>query len=245
MKTLVVNQPAGVGDLIFVQPILEHFITNGFKIILPVIERYFLMAKKYLPRNGLEYVGIDEDYPFKSVFDNPNVLNDGIYTYLPLAHSHRHFNNCPLMLSKYVFSQVPLVDYRKYIPKIRDFNRELKLMKLMNIDNEKFCLVNKLFGTPPQSNEREISLPPEFGRIIEIDYREELQAEFHPFDWIGMIQAANSIHFVQTSLSFIADIYAQKETTLHLYDRVARGNSPIFFRNVEFVQRHPSWIYHV
>ena len=245
MNTLTVNQPAGLGDLIFIQPILEQYVSRGFKIILPVIDHYYLMAKKYLPRTGVEYVHIDEDYPFKSEFDNPNLLRDGSNFYLPLRHSDRYFKNCPLMISKYVFTQTPIVDYRDYIPRVRDFNRELKLMALMNPENENFCLVNNIFGTPPNSVEREINLDSTEGKIIRIDYRDPIQSEFHPFDWIGLIQACSSLHFVQTSFSFIADIYARNETRLHLYDRVSTGGQALYFRNIEFVQRHPSWTYHI
>ena len=245
MNSIIVNQPAGLGDLIFVQPILERYVSLGFKIILPVIDHYFSMAKKYLPRTGVEYLHIDDDYPFKNQFENPNVLKDGEYHYLPLAHSQRHVPNCPLMISKYVFSQTPIVDYRECLPRIRDFSRELKLMALMNPDNDEFFLVNNLFGTPPNSSEREIKLDSEGKKVIYIDYRDPFQSEFHPFDWIGLIQAASSLHFVQTSFSFIADMYALPETKLHLYDRVAPGRPPGYFRNIEFVQRHPAWRYHV
>jgi hypothetical protein len=245
MNSIIVNQPAGLGDLIFVQPILERYVSLGFKIILPVIDHYYLMAKKYLPRKGVEYLHIDDDYPFKNQFENPNILKDGAYHYLPLTYSQRHVPNCSLMISKYVFTQTPIDDYRKCLPKIRDFGREIKLMNIINPENSEICLVNKLFGTPPHSNEREIDLNSESRKIIYIDYRDPIQSEFHPFDWVGLIQAAGSLHFVQTSFSFIADMYAQPGTILHLYDRVALGGSPAYFRNIEFVQRHPDWTYHV
>jgi hypothetical protein len=244
MNTIVVNQPAGLGDLIFVQPILERYVSFGFKVILPIIDHYLHMVKKYLPRVGVSYVHIDSDYPFKNQFNNPNILKDGEYYYLPLAHSHRHVPNCPLMVSKYIFTQTPIVDYRECLPRIRDFSRELKLMTLMNPENSEFILTNKLFGTPPHSVEREINLESHGEKIIHIDYRDPLQSEFNPFDWIGLISAANSLHFVQTSVSLIADIYARSDTKIHLYDRVAAGKTPVFFKNIEFVQRNPAWIYH-
>jgi hypothetical protein len=245
MSTIIVNQPAGLGDLIFVQPILARYISAGFKIVLPVIGHYLPMVKKYLPRVNVSYVHIDDDYPFKNQFENPNILKDGSYHYLPLTHSQRHVPSCPLMISKYVFTQTPIVDYRDSLPRVRDFSREIELMAVMNPENSEFILVNNLFGTPPNSNQRDMILDSEGGKIIHIDYRDPLQSEFHPFDWIGLIMAARSLHFVQTSLSFIADMYARTETKLHLYDRVAIGNSPLYFRNIEFVQRNSAWIYHV
>jgi hypothetical protein len=245
MKTIVINQAAGLGDIIFIQPIMDRYIAAGFQVILPVIDRYYLMVSKYLKRDGVSYVHIDSDYPFKSSFDNPNALNDGNYHYVPLTYSHYYFPKAPLMVSKYLLTGTPLSDYRLSCPKIRDFKRELQLIDLMNPSNEPFILLSKLYGTPPNSSEREMKIDASGVKIIEIDYRDERQAMYHPFDWIGLIQAAQSIHIVQGSISLITDMYAQPNTKLHLYDRVATGGSPQFFRNIEFVQRDPNWIYYL
>lgn len=244
MKTLTINQPAGLGDIIWIQPILQMFVDQGFSIIYPIIDHYLPMAIEYLPREGVTYVSIEVEYPFKESFNNPNVIQRGSEYYLPLTYSHRHFPESSLMMSKYLMTQLPLQDWRRFIPRIRNKDREKKLWDKINPLNEEFILTNRYFGTPPHTKERVINIANPSSKIINIDYRDEDLSDFHPFDWVGVIEKAKEIHFVQTAFSFIADLYASPTSTLHLYDRIGKNEQPRYLKDFEYVQRHPNWIYH-
>lgn len=244
MKTITINQPAGLGDIIWIQPILQMFVDKGFTIIYPIIDRYLEMATKYLPREGVTYVSIESEFHFKDCFDNPNVIHNNNGYYLPLTYSHRHFPASSLMMSKYLMTQTPLQDWRRFIPRIRDKQREISLWEKINPNNEEFILTNKYFGTPPQTKEREINLTNHSFKIIDIDYRDQDLIEFHPFDWVYVIEKAKEIHFVQTAFSFIADLYASPTAVMHLYDRIGKDDQPRYLKDFEYVQRHPNWVYH-
>jgi hypothetical protein len=245
MNTITINQPAGLGDIIWVQPILQMFVDKGFNIIYPVIDHYLPMAKEYLPRNNVEYVSLNVDYPFKDSFDSKVALEKDSNYYLPLTYSHLHFPNSSLMISKYLFTQTPIQDWRGFIPRIRNLDREKKLFEKVNPKGSEYVLVNKIFGTPPNTLEREINLSDPNLKVITIDYRDNDLTEFHPFDWIGIIENAKEVHFVQTAFSFIVDLYAPPTANLHLYDRVGVGQPQRFLKDFEYVQRHPNWVYHV
>jgi hypothetical protein len=188
---------------------------------------------------------MQSEFPFKESFDNPNVIQQGSEYYLPLTYSHRHFPESSLMMSKYLMTQIPLQDWRRCIPRIRNRFREKKLWNNINPQNEQFILTNKYFGTPPSTKEREINVTNHSLKIINIDYRDQDLKDFHPFDWVGVIEKASEIHFVQTAFSFLADLYAPPTSVLHLYDRIGKGEQPRYLKDFEYVQRHPAWVYHV
>ncbi len=245
MGTVTINQPAGLGDIIWIQPILQMLVDKGFDVIYPVIAHYLPMAKEYLPREGVNYVSLEAEYPFKELFGNPNIVQNNNQYYLPLTYSHLHFPSSSLMISKYLMTQTPLQDWRRCIPRIRNTEREKKLWSIVNPKNEEFILANKYFGTPPHTKERRLNITNCSAKIIHIDYRDQDLKEFHPFDWIGIIEKAKEIHFVQTAFSFLADMYAPQTSLLHLYDRIGKEDKPRYLKDFEYVQRHPNWIYNI
>ena len=245
MRAVVINQPAGLGDIIWVQPILQAIVDKGFEVVYPIIDHYLPMAKEYLPRDKVSYVSVHEDYLFKEAFGSKNILEKAGNYYLPLTFSHQHFPTSSLMISKYLMAQVPLQDWRRFIPRIRNRGREQRLIEKINPSGEEYALVNKFFGTPPATKERPINLSNPSLKVINIDYRDKELSEFHPFDWSGVIEGAREVHFVQTAFSFIADLYAPLTANLHLYDRIGIGETPRFLKDFEYVQRHPNWTYHV
>jgi hypothetical protein len=246
MRKLIVNQPAGLGDIIWIQPIIEHFVQSGFQVIHPVIETYYEVVSRYLPRNGVTYVLENSVYKFKEYFNSPQILQHNGDLYLPLHFSHLHFPQCPLMISKYLLAQVPLRDFRQSIPKIRDKERENSLEKLVNPNNEDFVLISQLFGTPPNSTQRTLVVNVENGlQKIYVDYQNKALMNFHLFDWVGLIEKASGIHLVESALSFLVDVYASDSAELHMYDRVGDGAPARYMKNFEFVHRHPAWVYHI
>ena len=53
MKTCLIIQPAGLGDIFFCQKIATHYSKNlGFKVIWPVYE-HFLYIKDYIKNDGI------------------------------------------------------------------------------------------------------------------------------------------------------------------------------------------------
>jgi len=247
VRIVLVDQPAGLGDIIWIQPILERLVRQGWKILFPVVPVYLEWVSIYLPRRNVHYVSTESDYQYRWLIgtDIPVVCDD--FMYLPLARSSRFFPGAPVMASKYFLSQTPLSDYRRDLPRIRNLGREAELNEFLKVRD--FCnlrLVTKRFGTPPSDLMRDIKLPENSKvRTIEIDYLQPGFEKFSPFDWAGIISKAQEIHFVATSFAFIADLYCSDESEMHLYDRVSESRRPMYLRTFEYVHRHPNWIYHV
>ena len=39
-QVIMIDQPQGIGDILFIQKIVRHFADKGFKVVLPVAEKY-------------------------------------------------------------------------------------------------------------------------------------------------------------------------------------------------------------
>ena len=54
-KICLIRQPAGIGDIFFTQKIVNHFISQGYEVLWPVIEQ-FEFIKDYIKIDGLTFV---------------------------------------------------------------------------------------------------------------------------------------------------------------------------------------------
>jgi hypothetical protein len=247
-RKMLINQPAGLGDIIWVQPIIEKYVRMGFHILFPVISLYYNWVKKYLPRRNVEYLVAEESHSFKDFMKQQRPHLSSNFVYLPLSNSDRLFPNAPVMASKYFLTNTPMGDYRNTVPKVRDIGREEELARLLNVsETDDFVLVTERWGTPPSENWRSIRVSSHSNksRIITIDYTQPHLAQFSPFDWIGLIERAREVHFVATSFAFLADMYCTSTCEMHLYDRVRANEMPKYLKLYEYVHRHPNWIYHI
>jgi len=247
-RKLLINQPAGLGEIIWVQPIIEKYVKLGFHVLFPVRSLYHAWVKKYLPRRNVEYLVAEDSHSFKDFMKEQRPYVSSKFVYLPLVNSDTLFPNAPAMASKYFLTNTPIGDYRNTIPKIRDLAREEELARSLGIsETDDVILVTERWGNTLSSNQRPIRVPPRSSRfrIITIDCSEPNLVNFSPFDWIGLIARAREIHFVATSFAFLADMYCGCTCEMHLYDRVGAKESPKYLKLYEYVYRHPNWIYHI
>ena len=54
MKTCLIYQPQGVGDIIFIQKIVQHYKNLGYKITFPLYP-YFVWMRPYLEQPDVEF----------------------------------------------------------------------------------------------------------------------------------------------------------------------------------------------
>ena len=47
VNTIIVNQPHGLGDIIFIQTILNKLVKDGYNVILPVVPIYENIQKHF------------------------------------------------------------------------------------------------------------------------------------------------------------------------------------------------------
>lgn len=238
MKTCLIYQPVGLGDILWIQKIVDVIIADEYQIYYPVEDVYFDMVSKYIKKDNLHWVRTSDNFPLKEYFGDSNVHQTETELYLPISFADRYFPNCSVMISKYYFVDISISDYRNYFELNRDSKREEKLIETYNLYKD-FILVNKSFGTNPKKREFNISTNKNI-HVMNID--QDKQNGFCLFDWIGAIEKALEIHTVETSFCYLVDKYARTEN-LYMYEKRLQTESNTYYGNVGLVYRNSNWTY--
>ena len=222
MKVLV-NQPFGIGDILFLSPLVEYI--EAEEIIWPVVDHYYWI-KDYIEINNLTFI--------KSSEFNPT--NYEGYTEIPFQHAHSYFpqaNDC--MEAKYLLLEAD-PELWKELTFNRNIEKEIQLKQLLNINpNDKFVFINNNFAGPEYDYKVDIQ-PKTDLKIIHQEYI----SGFTLLDWCGVLEQAEEIHTVSTALFFVIEALNLENTQLHLYPRkpLDKDLSPIK------TLINPKWICH-
>ena len=75
-----------------------------------------------------------------------------------------------------------------------------------------------------------------------MDFKTDQDNNINMFDWIGVIEAAHEIHTVETSVSFLVDMYNKSEY-IYMYERRRDSDSPMFYNLTNKMYRNSNWTY--
>lgn len=215
MSKIIINQPAMLGDLLFIEPIVRHYLQQDKEVIWPIKDQYYWL-KDYIKHHGLKIVKQSE---FKINYEDGGMTNE----YIPLRfatplyrneldlHSgryHEHF-----MLDKYRLLNLPL-DMWRTLRWERNEQKEQDLYDHLAIsENEEYILVNEFMK---DCFERVEGMPESYeGRVIKMRPIDG----FTMLDWTKIIINAKSIHTVETALLYIIEVLPIKAAEIHLYAR--------------------------
>jgi len=249
---VLINQPVGLGDIIYCQPIADWFIQQGYEVYWPVKNVYLEQVRTYMPKDHLHWVAESDNFPLKEYYeqDYPDKVAtpDMQQYYLPLTHSYRHHPSCSVMMSKYYFASVPLVDWREHLIIQRNKEREQRLIDTYHLTGN-FIIVNDLYGTWPDSkhawmNWKKYEDLDRFDAplVHQMDPQVDHAHGFTLFDWIGAFQKAQSIHTVNTSVSYLVDAFSHRP--MYMYERKTDPQLTYYF-NTSHVARNPKWTFDV
>jgi hypothetical protein len=234
-----INQPLGLGDILWVQGVVDHFIDSGYDVVYPVGDVYYNMLTEYIDKPGLSWYHEHDDYPMKQVFSITTPLKNETQVYLPLQYADRHVSG-PLLLTKYLFAEVDIpVDYRDHFNIKRDHDREQILIDTYGLHDE-YILINECFATKPSTLKRNIVVDTHLP-VHRMSIEQDEANGFHVFDWIGALQKAKAVHTVQTSICLLMDKYCDND--IHVYERRVEGWPRTFHNEIENVYKNPRWVY--
>ena len=199
---VIINQPFGIGDILFLSPLVKHI--EAEEIIWPVVDHYY-WVKDYIKIPHLQFTK-------QSEFNPDNYLE---YNKIPFQYAHSlvpKASDC--MHAKYLLMGADLELWR-LISFNRNQEKENKLKQHLGIKpDSKFIFVNNNFAGPEYKYKLDISLKTNL-RII---YQEYIEG-FTLLDWCGVLEQAKEIHTVSTSLFFVIEALNLEKTQLHLYPR--------------------------
>ena len=144
-RSVLFWQPAGIGDIFFLQKAARHFISLGYEVIWPVIPD-FLYIKDYI--KGINFVNENEDFPHKEFYKTSTAINTEEFVYIPFDISHHRFGVPPMkgkyMLMQFMGFNVDEINWKDSLEFERNEEREIRCNEILNIKNEPFIFINNI-----------------------------------------------------------------------------------------------------
>jgi hypothetical protein len=204
-ETIIVNQPFGIGDILFISPIIKKL---DYDVIWPVNDQY-IWIKDYLQLPNTQFITMKQylSEPIYSLVDKIDFLNAE-----NILRSMGNRFDC--MSAKYHYASEEVSNW-KTLSWNRNTKKENELYSLLNIkDDEEYTLVNCNFASPELKYRIDITTNDNH-RVIQMDYIDG----FTLLDWGKVIENAKSFHTVSTATFYMVEFLNCKETELHLYPR--------------------------
>lgn len=208
---VIVNQYFGIGDIIFCMTIARRWKEEGHEIYWPVLPQFLEGLKRAYPDIiFMDWRTIKIDYERK---DEHDIVIDGTqYRIIPLRWNVEIMNvpysSC--MSSKYSLFGWDFKEWKEKAFFERGKAREIRLANEVGDKWDKpYTLINRFFGSNSQ---------------FEADIREKgIEMRSVPgyslFDWAYLIENAETIHTVNSSILYLLELLDLKAKEIHLYSR--------------------------
>lgn len=216
-KTAYIEQYFGIGDVIFSMQIARNLQKQGYKICWPVLPDYVEQLNRAYP----DITFIDMWLTQPKFMEGKELVTRGSTYYVPLRWTYElmkvPFKDC--MRSKYDFMHMDWETWRdaRYA---RDRDKEAVLMKELGIEKgEPYTLVNRMFRSDNKG--KAAFEQPKGGNIVEMTMR----PNFSIFDWSLILENANEIHTVSTSIIYLLEMLDLKAEKVYVYLRKPQETS--------------------
>jgi hypothetical protein len=230
MKTGLIYQPCGLGDILFVQKIAHHIKSLGYEICWPVIPQFKWLndyisdftfisdsETKYIPYQGL-VIPNHLNFPGKEFYsiENKTKISEDLFFF-------QGFLTCdPIMRGKYDSIGIDWKDWRDYIKFNRNIEKENSLYyDVLGLkDDDEYVFVNRNFCTVPNPDVySNISIDENYYgyKVVEMN----IVPGYSLFDWCKVLENSTEINMVATAFNFILESPAlfdkvkDKKLTLH------------------------------
>lgn len=233
-KILFPIQAVGLGDIIFEMTLIRNFILEGYKVIWGVRDCFMEGLNQAYP--DVTFINeklINIDY------DNKNDYEDDGARYLPLRWTDSlcgvPYRDC--MKSKYLFfnQDWQIWDTNAQYQRYPEKEQELKYKILGILLGEKYNLINTRF-TSFESHRVPIDVNNGY-RNIEIS----TLSGYSLFDWSLVIEGAETIYTVSTSIIYILELLELAAKEIHIYIRRPQEQN---HNNYDYILRKHNYILH-
>ena len=208
MKPCFIKQPAGVGDVFFLQKIAHTYRDSGHEIIWPLKDHIFWISEYISDITWLKL----SDWMIDSrsqIFNYAGFSDNEKFVYIDCSTADRTFNTDPtrIMSSKYGMVGINYKDWGKYFKFNRNKDKENELYyDILGLnDDSKYSYINDIVHTDMRDtgklSGKEFNYPIIKNQIID---------GFSLFDWIKVFENAKEIHTIPTAVCFIVDVIDTK-----------------------------------
>lgn len=202
MKPCIIKQPAGIGDVFFLQKIAEVYRQKNYEIIWPLRDNIFWISE-YIP--NVNWFKISDEFIGKELFNYVGFVEEEDFVYIDASTADRTYNTDPtrIMASKYGMVGLDHTDWGKYFK----FNRNIEKEKTLYYDvlglkdDSTYVYVNDIVTTDIVKTNKLINKKYDYPVI-----QNQIIDGFSLFDWIKVWENAKEIHSIPTALCFIVDV---------------------------------------
>lgn len=199
MNKLIINQPFGLGDIIFLQGLVEK-LRQDSSIIFPVADEYH-WVQNYLGRENVHFPARSQ-YPID--YEDASMRED----YLPLRFStqvlrglspHDYSHDHTVMEDKYTLMNEDYSSWRNF-PIKRNYEKEQELINYLGLNGNDYIFVNEMFGSQAVG-QGHVTLPDLEGKVVSL----ARVTGYTLFDWIGVLEKCKAFYTVDTSVVWLID----------------------------------------
>jgi hypothetical protein len=222
MKTCFIYQPQGTGDIIFIQKIIHHYKSLGYKIVFPLYP-YFIWLKEYLAQDLVEFPMLGADRTIQEPFENSDrffYLMGSTYAlfrkpvhavdFVYLSCGPATMEREEMMTAKYSVAEVSYDNWQNYVNIKRNYEKENRLFyEVLGLrDGVEYTLINE------SSSSEKLDIAP-VGNSV---YMKQIEG-YTVFDWITVIEKCSRLITIDTSVPIIAEVYMPNTVPCHLINR--------------------------
>lgn len=207
-KVCLINQPVGIGDIVFCQKIGWYYYNKGYKVLWPINNVYLNDVKKYIYSPFIFELN-NNNFPLH----NTLITKDFIYLKLDGCK----VLNKTIMESKYAVANVEYnKDWDQYFNWFRDIKKENELFDLLGLsDDKEYALVNYNYASPPHTVRMNGETKNKNLKIIEMSFING----YSVFDWYKVIENANEICITDSVVALLVEKIKPKTKDLTIITR--------------------------
>ncbi len=239
-KICLIHQPAGIGDVFFLQYVARKYMAMGYHVIWP-LKNEILWIKDYI--SDIQFCSIDDNFPGKEYYGQDVIIQSPQFVYLGIDKAHlwgndygiNDDNSCVNMQSKYSLMNLDWNNWLKGFKYTRNIDKENDLYyNVLGLnDNSNYVFVNRYANTENRRNDKVIF--PDFNiPVIE----SEIIKGFTLFDWCKVIENAQEIHTVHTSINYLIETLNIKSKKYVMHQGIHYDN----VKNIPFNIHNPTYI---
>ena len=212
----------------------------GYHVVWPLKDE-ILWIKDYIP--DIEFCSRQDDFPGKQHYGQDFVILSPQFIYLGLMNTHFWQNDygvedqdtCMVMHSKYLMMQLDWTNWSEGFQFDRKIDKENDLYyNVLGLkDDSEYIFVNRYANTENRRNDQltfpEFDLP-----VIDL----QILKGFSLFDWCKVIENAQEIHTVHTSMPYLIDRLNIKAEKYYMYQGIHQPN----VEHIPFLNNTPVWV---
>lgn len=212
----------------------------GYHVVWPLKDE-ILWIKDYIP--DIEFCSRQDEFPGKQHYGQDFVILSPQFIYLGLMNTHFWQNDygvedqdtCMVMHSKYLMMQLDWTNWSEGFQFDRKIDKENDLYyNVLGLkDDSEYIFVNRYANTENRRNDQltfpEFDLP-----VIDL----QILKGFSLFDWCKVIENAQEIHTVHTSMPYLIDRLNIKAEKYYMYQGIHQPN----VEHIPFLNNTPVWV---